>query len=76
MGAGFTDEACVAVFGWVEGDGSLRSLEDTESIEVLTADKAELRRILREERVSQRMAYLCMNFLTASAEAPFAFIGA
>ena len=76
MGAGYTDEACSAVFGWAEGDGSLRAPEDTESIEVIVADKEEVRRILREERVSQRMAYLCMNFLTAKAGEPFAFIGA
>jgi len=74
MGAGFTDESCNAVFGYASGTVSRDALEDTESIQVLTADKREVRRILREEKVSIRAAYLLMNFLHADMEAPFAFL--
>ena len=74
MGAGFTDEGCNAVFGYASGTVSRDALEDTESIQVLTADKREVRRILREEKVSIRAAYLLMNFLHADREAPFAFL--
>ncbi len=74
MGAGFTDESCNAVFGYASGTVSRDALEDTESIQVLTADKREVRRILREEKVSIRAAYLLMNFLHADREAPFAFL--
>ncbi len=74
MGAGFTDESCNAVFGYASGTVSRDALEDTESIQVLTADKREVRRILREEKVSIRAAYLLMNFLHADREVPFAFL--
>ena len=74
MGAGFTDESCNAVFGYASGTVSRDALEDTESIQVLTADIRVVRRILREEKVSIRAAYLLMNFLHADREAPFAFL--
>ncbi len=75
MGAGYTDEACSAVFGYAAEDGE-RKPEDTESIRVLTADREELKRILRTERVSMRMAYLCMNILNSDPGDPFAFLSA
>ena len=74
MGAGFTDESCNAIFGYASGTISRREQEDTESIQVLVADKDEVRRILREEKVSIRAAYLLMSFLNASREAPFGFL--
>ena len=74
MGAGYTDEACSAVFGYASEDGGERKPEDTESIRVLTADRQELKRILRTERVSLRMAYLCMNILNSDPGDPFAFL--
>jgi len=74
MGAGFTDESCNAVFGYASGTVSRDDMEDTESIQVLIVDKKEARRILREEKVSIRAAYLLMNFLYAEKSAPFAFL--
>ncbi|EOS32592.1 hypothetical protein C804_02693 [Lachnospiraceae bacterium A4] len=74
MGAGFTDESCNAIFGYASGAISRREQEDTESIQVLVAGKDEVRRILREEKVSIRAAYLLMSFLNASEEAPFGFL--
>lgn len=74
MGAGFTDESCNAVFGYASGTISRDDMEDTESIQVLIVDKEEARRILREEKVSIRAAYLLMNFLYAEKNAPFAFL--
>ncbi|MCR4641593.1 MAG: NUDIX hydrolase [Lachnospiraceae bacterium] len=75
MGAGFTDEACCALFGYASEDGEKGRPEETESIRVLTADRKELRHILRTERVSLRMAYLCMNILNSDPGEPFAFLG-
>lgn len=75
MGAGFTDESCNAVFGYASGVISRDSQEDTETIQVLIVDKEEARRILREEKVSLRAAYLLMNFLHADTEKPFGFLG-
>lgn len=74
MGAGFTDESCNAVFGYASGTISRDDLEDTESIQVLIVDQEEARRILREEKVSIRAAYLIMNFLHADKNDPFAFL--
>lgn len=74
MGPGFTDESCNAVFGYASGTISRDEMEDTESIQVLVVDQEEARRILREEKVSLRAAYLLMNFLHADRNAPFAFL--
>lgn len=74
MGAGFTDESCNAVFGYADGDISSVYLEESETIQVLIVDKKEAARILREERVSLRAAYLLINFLHAEEENPFAFL--
>ncbi|MCR4585655.1 MAG: NUDIX hydrolase [Lachnospiraceae bacterium] len=73
MGQGYTDESCVPVFGLASGGGVMHP-EEWETIEVLTADKREVRRILREEKVSLRMALLMMQFLKADPEDPFAFL--
>lgn len=75
MGAGFTDECSAAVFGFAHGDISNQYQEDSESIQVLLADKKEAGRILERERVSLRCAYLLMQFLRSEANAPFAFLG-
>lgn len=74
MGAGFTDESCNAVFGYASGTVSRADMEDTESIQVLIVDKEEAQRILREEKVSIRAAYLLVNFLHADKNAPFDFL--
>lgn len=74
MGAGFTDESCNAVFGYASGTVSRRDQEDTESIQVLVAGKEEVRRILREEKVSIRAAYLLMSFVHMADNDPFGFL--
>lgn len=74
MGAGFTDESCNAVFGYAGGTIGRDGMEDTESIQVLVVDRAEAGRILREEKVSVRAAYLLMNFLHSDSSAPFEFL--
>lgn len=74
MGAGFTDESCNAVFGYASGTISKNAMEDTESIQVLIVDKKEAERILAEEKVSLRAAYLLMQFIQAKSDNPFAFL--
>lgn len=74
MGAGYTDEASSAVFGYVEELDGSQALEDTESIQVLVCDKEEVRRILREEKVSLRAGYLLMQFLSSDPLHPFQFL--
>ena len=74
LGAGMTDETSTSVFGFASGAVSGKFREDTESIEVLLVDKEEARRILREERISLRGAFLLMGFLKVDGENPFAFL--
>ena len=75
MGAGYTDEASSAVFGYAKGELGKQEAEDTETISVILADQEEVRRILKEEKVSLRCAYLLMNFLQMQKDNPFAFLG-
>lgn len=70
---GMTDECCGTVYGYAHGTVSAEGLEDTEDIEVVLADRNEVRRILREERVAIMCAYMLMHFL--KDEDPFAFLG-
>lgn len=74
LGAGMTDESTQAVFGYASGTPRSDFQEATESIRVLLADRAEARRILREERVSLRCAYLLMQFIHGNEKNPFAFL--
>ena len=69
---GMTDECCATVYGYVNGTISSQWLEDTEDIEVVLADRDEVRRILKEEKVAIMCAYMLMHFL--QDEEPFAFL--
>lgn len=73
MGAGYTDEASSAVFGYAT-TSHIQKLEDTETIKVIIATKEDIKRILREEKTSLRFAYLMMNFLNSSKDDPFRFL--
>lgn len=74
LGAGMTDETSTSVFGYADGELSDRFMEDTESIEVLLADREEALRILREERLSLRAGLLLMEFVKTDGKDPFAFL--
>ena len=66
---GMTDECCATVYGVSDGMVSLDGLEDTEDLEVVIADRDEVRRILKEERVAIVCSYMLMHFLHEEAEA-------
>lgn len=70
---GMTDESCATVYGYASGMVSEKYQEDSEEIQVILADKEEVRRILREERVALICAYQMMHFL--QEEEPFGFLG-
>ena len=55
---GMTDESCAAVYGYASGEISTQAQEDTEEIEVVLADREEVKRILREENVAIMCAYI------------------
>lgn len=69
---GMTDECCGTVYGYADGKISAEALEDSEEIEVILADRDEVRRILREERVAIVCSYMLMHFL--NDKEPFAFL--
>ena len=73
---GMTDESCAAVYGAADGVISRNGLEDGEEIEVVMADRTEIRRILKEENVSLMCAYMMMHFLYEDPEKPFGFLHA
>lgn len=69
---GMTDESCATVYGYAEGEISKDAQEDSEEIEVVLADREEVKRILKEENVAIMCAYQLMHFL--QDEDPFAFL--
>lgn len=69
---GMSDEACATAYGYASGEISADYMEDNEEIQVVIADKDEVRRILREENVAIMCSYMLMHFL-ADDEA-FGFI--
>lgn len=69
---GMTDESCATVYGYASGEISIEAQEDTEEIEVVLADREEVRRILKEENVAIMCAYMMMHFL--KDEEPFGFL--
>ncbi len=69
---GMTDESCATVYGYSSGTVSNALQENSEEIEVVLADRDEVRRILREEKVAIMCAYMLMHFL--QDEKPFGFL--
>lgn len=69
---GLTDESCATVYGISQGEISAELQEDSEEIEVVLADREEVKRILKEEKVAIMCAYMLMHFL--HDENPFDFL--
>lgn len=69
---GMTDESCATVYGYASGEISKAAQEASEEIEVVLADKEEIRRILKEEHVAIMCAYMLMHFL--EDKEPFGFL--
>lgn len=69
---GLTDESCATVYGYASGEISGDALEASEEIEVVLADREEVKRILKEENVAIMCAYMLMHFL--KDEEPFGFL--
>lgn len=59
--AGMTDESCSIICGEALGSVNTDKNESTEEIEIVLADKDEVKRILREERVCMKTALVLMN---------------
>lgn len=74
LGPGMTDESCSAVYGTVESLTGMADCEPTEQIQVLFADREQVKRIISNERVSLRGAYLMMQYLQMRDGEPFGFL--
>ena len=70
---GMTDESCGTVFGYCSGEPTSAHEEASEEIQVILADRAEARRILREENVAIMCAYMLMHFIASEGD-PLAFL--
>lgn len=71
---GMSDEANATLFGYADGKLSTEHLEATENLEIVLADKAEARRILKEEKVAIMCAYMLMHFISSPDGRPFQFL--
>ena len=71
---GMTDESCAMVFGYCSGTPSNEHQEAAEDIQVVLADRAECRRIMKEENVAIMPAYMMMHFLNTQGD-PLEFLG-
>lgn len=69
---GMTDESCATIYGYASGEISKKGQEDSEEIEIVLADRAEVKRILKEEHVAIMCAYMLMHFL--KEKEPFGFL--
>lgn len=71
---GMTDECCGTVYGYAEGVPSKDGQEVSEEIEIVLADRAMVRKILKEERMAIMCAYMCMHFLNTPEGHVFDFL--
>ncbi|BBF42852.1 fructokinase [Lachnospiraceae bacterium KM106-2] len=74
MAQGLTDESSCAVFGYVRGQIDLRQNESTEKITVIYADINQVTKLMEEDEMSMRCAYLMMQFRQSKKEQPFKFL--
>ena len=71
---GMTDESCGLLFGYCSGTPNSDHQEASEDIQVILADRAECRRILKEENVAVMCAYMMMHFIASGGD-PLDFLG-
>ena len=69
---GMSDESVSIVYGYAKGEASKDFLESSEDIELILADREEVKRILKDKEVSMNCAYHLMHFLVD--EDPFSFL--
>ncbi len=71
---GLTDEMISTEFGYAFGTPDKSFMESSEDITTVIADRDELRRIIKEERVAMRALFLIMLFLNAPEDDPLSFL--
>lgn len=70
---GMTDESCGTIFGYSSGSPTNSHQEASEDIQIILADREECKRILKEEHVAIKCAYMLMHFIHDTTD-PFAFL--
>ncbi len=60
---GLTDESVGIIYGYAEGELSNRYAEESEEIQVMAADREEIRRILNEELCALPFSFQMMHFI-------------
>lgn len=75
MTVGMTDESCGLVFGYCDGQPTNAHQEGSEDIQVVLADRAECRRILKEELVAMPCALLLMQFINCESDLLASYAG-
>ena len=75
MTVGMTDESCGFVFGYCDGQPTNALQEGSEDIQVVLADRAECRRILREELVAMPCALVLMQFINCESDLLASYAG-
>ncbi|MBO5278705.1 MAG: NUDIX hydrolase [Lachnospiraceae bacterium] len=70
---GMTDESCGTVFGYASGTPTNSHQEASEDIQIVLADREECKRILKEEHIAIKCAYMLMHFIH-DTEDPFGFL--
>lgn len=73
---GMTDESCGTVYGYASGTPSKDGQEENEDIEIVLADRNEVKRILEEEHIAIMCAYMLMHFLNTPEGRTFEFLKA
>lgn len=71
---GMTDESCGTIYGYAKGKPSKEGQEENEEIEIVLADRKEVKRILEEENVAIMCAYMLMHFLHTPKGKVFDFL--
>ena len=75
MTVGMTDESCGFVFGYCDGQPTNAHQEGSEDIQVVLADRAECRRILKEELVAMPCALVLMQFINCESDLLASYAG-
>lgn len=71
---GMTDESVATAYGYATGSIASDGLEENEDLTVVLADRKEAIRILKEEQVCCKCAYLLLHFINSENGNPFAFL--
>lgn len=71
---GMTDEACGTIYGYAKGTPSISGQEETEEIEIVLANREEVKRILKEEKIAIMCGYMLMHFVNTPEGHVFDFL--